>query len=116
MELIVPVIVLGLFGLGTIVYYFALADLASKSLVTKRAGRSPIPPSLRWEIHRRDGYRCVYCRGEGELQLDHVIPHSRGGEDTYENLVTACRNCNLLKGARTPQEAGMRIWTNSTSF
>lgn len=73
------------------------------------AERDPIPPAVRWEIHQRDGYRCVYCGEEGELQLDHVIPYSRGGPDTYENLVSACRTCNRTKGARTPQEARMEF-------
>lgn len=70
----------------------------------KQRKRNAIPQTMRWEIYRRDGYKCVYCGGKLDLHLDHVVPYSRGGEDSYDNLVTACRNCNLSKGARTPRE------------
>ena len=56
-------------------------------------------------VLERDGFACVYCGCEGgNLQLDHVIPRSRGGADTPDNLVAACRSCNASKGAKTPQE------------
>lgn len=56
-------------------------------------------------VLERDGYRCVYC-GDTHipLQLDHVVPRSRGGSDGPENLVACCRPCNCSKGARTPEE------------
>jgi 5-methylcytosine-specific restriction endonuclease McrA len=60
----------------------------------------------------RDGGMCQYCgrRSEArELTLDHVIPRSRGGPSTWENLVAACVRCNNRKGNRTPQEAGMQL-------
>ncbi|PQM47510.1 CRISPR-associated endonuclease Cas9 [Mycobacterium talmoniae] len=56
----------------------------------------------------RDGCTCVYCGEYGDT-LDHVIPESRGGPNTWENLVTACAPCNGRKGNRTPGEAGMRL-------
>lgn len=63
--------------------------------------RTAIPAWLREHIYERDGYRCRYCHtNEGPLQLDHVRPWSWGGRDTVENLVTACRSCNLSKGAQ----------------
>ena len=53
----------------------------------------------------RDGHTCVYCGVTGvPLQLDHVIPRSRGGADTPDNLVACCRPCNTSKGAKTPEE------------
>lgn len=53
----------------------------------------------------RDGYTCVYCGVTGtSLQLDHVIPRSRGGADTPDNLVACCKRCNTSKGAKTPEE------------
>lgn len=74
--------------------------------------RQPIPAELRWEVFRRDGFRCRYCGGDDEpLELDHIIPHSRGGQDTYDNLVAACTTCNRSKGARTPSE-----WARSNSY
>ena len=57
-------------------------------------------------VLRRDGYICTYCRGRADT-VDHILPRSRGGGDTWFNLVAACQSCNGLKGDRTPQEAGM---------
>jgi hypothetical protein len=60
----------------------------------------------------RDAHQCQYCGKRPplrELNIDHVLPRSRGGDDTWENLVTACRPCNLRKGWRTPDEANMRL-------
>lgn len=60
----------------------------------------------------RDGFTCQYCDRRlpaGDLTLDHVIPRSRGGGSTWENLVGCCFPCNNKKGSRTPQEAGMDL-------
>lgn len=60
----------------------------------------------------RDAHQCQYCGKRPplrDLNIDHVIPRSRGGADTWENLVTACRICNLKKGWKLPDEAGMRL-------
>jgi len=57
----------------------------------------------------RDGYQCQYCAGffaARELDMDHVLPRSRGGATSWTNLVTACQSCNRSKGRRTPGEAG----------
>lgn len=62
----------------------------------------------RKNILRRDNHKCVYCgRGDLAFTIDHVIPKSKGGKDTWENLVTACLPCNNKKGNRTPQEADL---------
>ena len=66
----------------------------------------------RKNILMRDRYTCQYCQqalNSGELTLDHVIPRSRGGETTWENLVACCNPCNNRKGNRTPDEAGMKL-------
>ena len=61
-------------------------------------------------LFARDGWRCVYCgTTNGRLTLDHVIPRSRGGSTNWENVVCSCVPCNLRKGGRTPEEAGMRL-------
>lgn len=60
----------------------------------------------------RDAHQCQYCLKRPpvrDLNIDHVLPRSRGGDDTWENLVTACRVCNLRKGWKTPEEANMRL-------
>ena len=64
----------------------------------------------RKNILRRDSHRCQYCgRSDIALTVDHVFPLSRGGEDTWENLVCACVRCNNAKGDRTPDEAMMPL-------
>jgi len=69
-------------------------------------GRS-VPVSRRGVL-RRDGQRCAYCdRTAGTV--DHVLPRSRGGADTWENLVACCVRCNNVKGNRTPEEMGWKL-------
>jgi 5-methylcytosine-specific restriction endonuclease McrA len=64
----------------------------------------------RKNILRRDGYKCAYCgRGDLTLTIDHIVPKARGGDDSWENLVSACTNCNNKKGDRTPGEAGLSL-------
>ena len=64
----------------------------------------------RFEIFKRDRYTCQYCSKETrQLTLDHVIPRYRGGQHTWENIVSACVSCNRRKAGRTPEEAGMRL-------
>jgi 5-methylcytosine-specific restriction endonuclease McrA len=63
-------------------------------------------------LFARDGYRCQYCNKDftkSELTRDHIIPKSRGGKDTWENLVACCFPCNNKKGDRTPNEAAMPL-------
>lgn len=67
-----------------------------------------IKPS-RDNIFRRDEMECVYCDSKKNLTIDHVLPRSRGGQNTWENLVTCCTKCNCKKGDRTPEEAGMKM-------
>ena len=63
----------------------------------------------RKRIYKRDNNQCVYCESKKHLTIDHVIPKSRGGNNTWKNLVTCCLSCNLKKGNKTPEEAGMRM-------
>jgi|SRR6056297_1967873 len=63
----------------------------------------------RKNVFRRDHHRCQYCRSADRLTIDHVMPKSRGGKDTWENLVAACVPCNNRKGNRTPDEAEMPL-------
>ncbi|MCG2587838.1 HNH endonuclease [Rhodohalobacter sulfatireducens] len=63
----------------------------------------------RRNIMKRDQHTCQYCGTKSDLTLDHVLPRSRGGEDSWENLVTACNKCNVKKGNRTPDEARMPL-------
>jgi 5-methylcytosine-specific restriction endonuclease McrA len=64
----------------------------------------------RREVFRRDGYVCQYCGQQtSHPTLDHVVPRHRGGQHTWENLVTACTRCNHRKGGRPLEEVGMRL-------
>lgn len=59
-------------------------------------------------IFARDDHRCQYCGARAD-SIDHVLPRSRGGTHTWENVAAACRPCNLDKRDRTPDEAGMQL-------
>tara|TARA_A100000164_G_scaffold378676_1_gene420885 strand:+ start:616 stop:1152 length:537 start_codon:yes stop_codon:yes gene_type:complete len=64
----------------------------------------------RENVMARDKYTCQYCGDrplKKELTLDHVLPKSRGGQNTWQNLVSACKKCNQKKGNKTPKEARM---------
>ncbi|MGC4006257.1 MAG: HNH endonuclease [Pirellulales bacterium] len=66
----------------------------------------------RRNLFARDGNLCQYCGKTfptSELSLDHVMPRSRGGDTSWENIVCACVECNVRKGGRTPTEAGMKL-------
>ncbi len=66
----------------------------------------------RLNIYARDHDTCQYCgrhRRRSELNLDHVKPRSQGGRTCWENVVCSCIECNLKKGGRTPEQAGMRL-------
>ncbi len=67
-------------------------------------------PLTRRNVLHRDNHTCQYCGHTGEsLTLDHVIPRSRGGKETWDNMITACLRCNVKKGNRTPREAEMSL-------
>jgi 5-methylcytosine-specific restriction endonuclease McrA len=73
--------------------------------------RIPIPAAVRRHVYARDDYTCVYCGRRGNrlrLTIDHVFPVALGGTNDVANLVTACRPCNLAKGARRLDDAGLR--------
>lgn len=68
----------------------------------------PVPFNRR-NILRRDTYTCQYCGASNDLTLDHVMPRSRGGRHSWDNVVAACRTCNQRKGDKTPAEAKMPL-------
>ena len=65
-------------------------------------------PVTRRGILRRDSNRCGYC-GRTAATIDHVLPRSRGGANSWENLVACCLGCNNTKSDRTPQEMGWEL-------
>lgn len=70
-----------------------------------------LPPVNRREVLRRDKYACQYCGSTKKLTLDHVIPRSKGGKHSWDNVVIACEPCNSRKGDRTPTQAGLVLRT-----
>lgn len=81
-----------------------------------RRDKKPVKFS-RVNIYARDDYRCQYCGERGkmsELTYDHVLPRARGGRTDWENIVTACAECNAMKRCRTPEEAGMKLLKQPT--
>ena len=69
--------------------------------------RNRVPLSRR-AVFARDGHRCQYCNRAAE-NIDHVVPRSRGGSHSWDNVVASCRSCNARKEDRTLAEAGLRL-------
>lgn len=60
-------------------------------------------------IYKRDQHKCQYCSSTKNLTLDHIVPKSRGGDDSWENLVVACSTCNTKKGDKFLEQTNMRL-------
>lgn len=60
-------------------------------------------------IYKRDDHKCQYCGSTRDLTIDHVIPRSKGGKDTWDNLVAACVVCNTKKGDKLLEHTDMRL-------
>ena len=81
--------------------------------------KARIPLNLRRRVIERDGYYCVFCDEDlrdGEIHLDHVIPESKGGPTTYDNLQVTCRKCNLAKGVLSESEFMDRLRTRAMNI
>jgi hypothetical protein len=63
----------------------------------------------RLNIYKRDDYTCLYCGSKDSLTLDHVIPRSKGGKNTWDNLATCCLKCNVFKGDKIIDDIGMTL-------
>ena len=86
--------------------------IAIKGKAMAMKGFNQVPPLNNRELFRRDRQICGYCGGEYSflrLTRDHVTPLSRGGRDTWMNVVTSCRHCNGQKRNRTPEESGLQL-------
>lgn len=63
----------------------------------------------RFNLFLRDGFSCQYCGAQGDMTFDHVIPRSKGGKTTWQNVVASCGPCNRRKGAKTVKAAGLQL-------
>ena len=72
------------------------------------------PAFTRFNVFLRDRFTCQYCGAREDLTFDHVVPRSKGGQTTWENVVAACSPCNLRKGDRLPREVEM--WPTQKPF
>jgi hypothetical protein len=71
-----------------------------------------VPPLNNQALFARDAHMCMYCGSQLSargLSRDHILPLSRGGNDSWKNVVTACKRCNNRKAGRTPEQAGMEL-------
>jgi 5-methylcytosine-specific restriction endonuclease McrA len=84
-----------------LVTYVRIPRDAHRRKITRRA------------VFARDRWTCQYCGGvRGTLTVDHVIPRSKGGPSSWENIVTCCAPCNRRKGDKLPKKAGMALLTD----
>ena len=77
-----------------------------------KAHENYVPPLNNHTLFKRDANLCMYCGprfSARELSREHVTPLSRGGTDTWNNVVAACKRCNNHKAGRTPEESGMQL-------
>jgi hypothetical protein len=80
--------------------------------IASRNASDYVPPLNNRTLFKRDANVCMYCGlifRTAELTRDHITPISRGGRDSWTNVVTACRRCNNHKGGRTPEQADMQL-------
>lgn len=97
------------------VFHSATRTITLPSVIRlHRYVKRPLQPSVSFNkknIFKRDGYTCQYCgRNGGErMTIDHIIPKSLGGRTVWDNVVSACRTCNLKKGNKMLKEAGMSL-------
>ena len=71
-----------------------------------------IPPLNNQALFARDAHMCMYCGSQFSargLSRDHIVPLSKGGNDSWKNVVTACKRCNNRKAGRTPEQAGLEL-------
>jgi hypothetical protein len=89
------------------------SNLSCPSIIRLKEHR---PLKIRVQLNRknilkRDGFKCVYCGSRSDLTIDHVVPKSKGGKTSWENLVTACNDCNNTKDNKLLHESGLVMKT-----
>jgi 5-methylcytosine-specific restriction endonuclease McrA len=85
---------------------FRLPSVVSLKTFVKPARQ---PAFTRFNVFLRDRFQCQYCGSHDELTFDHLMPRSKGGQTTWENVVAACSACNLHKADKSPAEVGLTL-------
>ncbi len=102
-------------GNGRLIHSPGLSIVAPDAIVLSRYDQLPQTDIIftRSNLLVRDGYACQYCgksvRAAKDRSIDHIVPRSRGGNTVWPNVVLSCKKCNLKKGDKTPEEAGMTL-------
>lgn len=99
-------------GLRSIIDVNSIVATLGDTRIAERKRDRYTPPLNNRTLFKRDANLCMYCAERfptSELTRDHITPLSRGGSDTWNNVVSACRRCNNHKGGRTPEEAGVEL-------
>lgn len=91
--------------------YYVPAVVRTRSYSRHSGHKTPLVSLHRRNIFIRDGFQCQYCGAKDNLTVDHVVPASKGGPWTWENLTTACAKCNNTKGDKPLQKSGMKLRT-----
>jgi hypothetical protein len=99
-------------GIRSVIEINSIIATLGDSHAAAKARDHYVPPLNNRALFARDANLCLYCGkrfGVPELSRDHVTPLSRGGTDTWNNVVTACKRCNNHKAGQTPEEAGVKL-------
>lgn len=99
-------------GLQSVIEVCSIVATRGDTRTLERNRNHYTPPLNNSTLFKRDANLCMYCgqrHSKSELTRDHITPLSKGGTDTWTNVVAACRRCNNHKGGRTPEQAGMQL-------
>ena len=97
-------------GLRSLIRASSIIAIKGKDFMVRQFDR--VPTLTKQMLLARDRYICAYCVQRfpfEQLEMEHILPKSKGGAESWMNLVTACKACNQRKSNRTPQEAGMKL-------
>ena len=97
-------------GVQSVIRASSIIAIKGRNFMVRQFSR--VPTLTKQMLLARDRYVCAYCAQRfafEQLDMEHILPKSRGGADSWMNLVTACKACNHHKSNRTPQEAGMKL-------
>lgn len=90
------------------------SNYACPSIIRLKSRNRNAKPKIqlnRKNVMKRDNFKCMYCGSTNELTIDHIVPKSKGGKTTWENLVTACNPCNNKKDSKELHEVGFVLKT-----